>query len=170
MSEQDVLCFSDGLTNQANRTQKPVALLQTMKLVLSALLFMATATLFCSGDTLLLPFDVSNPAHKKWSPQEAERIYDAACTLVARSIRPERPPRLHPRFLLVLGSTTDEIVRGDNRSEIHLKSWDPDKFAEATAIMVAREVIQGEELKNIAHMSVLSAHATTSVTELRRHQ
>jgi len=115
-----------------------------------------------------LPFDVSNPNHKKWSPEEAKKIYDSACALVARSIRPENPPKLHPKFLLVLGSSADEIVRNDTQSEVHLKSWDANKFAEAAVIMVAREVVKGDELRSIAHMSVLSAQATASVEQLRR--
>lgn len=114
-----------------------------------------------------LPFEVANTAHKKWSPDEAVRIYEAACTLVARSVNVERPPHLHPRFLLVLGSDADEIVRTDNRAEIHLKVWDPDKFAEAATIMATRDLIQRTDIRSIARQSVVSAHATTSVTELR---
>ena len=151
------------IRNQSN-------LVGMIKLLLLVFMFTTAIAPVCGGTPIALPFEVSNPTNAKWSPEEAGRIYDAACALVARSIRPEKPPHLHPRFLLVLGSTADEIVRTDNRAEIHLKTWNPDKFAEAAAIMVAREVIQGEELRNIAHLSVLSAQATTSITELRRHQ
>ena len=42
-----------------------------------------------------LPFTVSNPKHKKWPVDEAQRIYFAACERVAKANRPEKPP-LHP--------------------------------------------------------------------------
>jgi len=122
------------------------------------------------ADIPTLPFEVTNLSHAKWSPEEAVRIYDAACALVARSVNADRPPHLHPKFLLVLGGTADEIVRTDNRSEIHLKTWNADKFAEATAIMAARDLVQGSELRSIAHQSVVTAHATASVVELRGRQ
>jgi len=51
-----------------------------------------------------LPFAVSNPKHQKWAMEEAGRIYMSACALVARAVRPERPPHLHPGFVLVLGA------------------------------------------------------------------
>lgn len=43
-----------------------------------------------------VPFEVQNPKHLNWSTEEAGRIYSSACELVARSIRPEKPPRLSP--------------------------------------------------------------------------
>lgn len=144
-------------------------LLRNAKPLLLAVLFIVGIQV-SSAEPIALPFEVSNPGNAKWSPEEAGRIYDAACALVARSIRPEKPPHLHPQFLLVLGSAADEIVRTDNQAEIHLKTWNADKFAEAATIMVAREVIKGDDLRSIARMSVLSAQATTSITELRRHQ
>jgi len=114
-----------------------------------------------------LPFAVSNPGHQKWSAEEASRIYDAACTLVARTIRPERPPLLHPKFVLVLGATDNEVVRTGPVAEIHLKSWDQGRFAEGVAILVAREVLQPADLRIIAQESLRTALASASVAELR---
>ncbi len=115
----------------------------------------------------VLPFEVSNPGHQKWSAEEASRIYAAACTLVARTIRPERPPLLHPKFVLVLGATDNEVVRTGPVAEIHLKSWDQGKFAEGVAILVAREVLQPADLRTIAQESLRTALASASVAELR---
>src|SRR5262245_40520836 len=143
---------------------------ELLKFFLFTFVFAISPVLRCKADAPPLPFDVSNLNHKKWSPEEAVRIYDAACALVARSVNSERPPHLHPKFLLVIGSTADEIVRTDTQSEIHLKTWDADKFAEATAIMAARDLVQGAELRSIAHQSVVTAHATASVVELRGRQ
>jgi hypothetical protein len=115
-----------------------------------------------------LPFELSNPGHKKWSPEEAVKIYDSACALVARNIRPEKPPHLHPKFVLVLGTAENQVVRTDVGAEVHLKTWNPDKFSEAVVILVAREVLRPDDLRTIATESLRSAAATASVEELRK--
>jgi hypothetical protein len=133
------------------------------------LLFILIAPGFCAlADNL--PFAVSNPRNKKWSREEAARIYDSACALVARTVRPERPPHLHPNFVLVLGASDNEVVRTTPMAEIHLKSWDADKFAEAVVIMAAREVLHSDDVANIARQSVFSAHATVSLEELKQNR
>ena len=118
----------------------------------------------------LAPFQVSNPKHKKWSSEEAVKIYYSACDLLARSVRPEKPPRLHPTFLLVLGANDNQVLRTDFDVEIHLKTWDPDKFAEAIVIVAAREVLRGDDLTKIAHQSVSFAESTVSVDHLRENR
>jgi len=117
-----------------------------------------------------LPFVVSNPKNQKWPQVEANRIYDSACALVARTVRPERPPRLHPSFLLVLGASDNEVVRNGSAAEIHLKSWDSNKFAEAVVIMAARDVLHADDLASIARQSLASAHATVSLDELKANR
>jgi hypothetical protein len=116
------------------------------------------------------PFQVSNPKHKKWSSEEAGKIYYSACELLARTVRPEKPPRLHPKFLLVLGADANEVVRTDSDVEVHLKSWDADKFAEAIVMVAAREVLQRDDLTKIAHQSVSFAQGTVSVDNLRENR
>ncbi len=116
------------------------------------------------------PFQVSNPKHKKWSSEEADKIYYSACELLARTVRPEKPPRLHPRFLLILGTNNNEVVRTDSAVEIHLKSWDVDRFAEAMVMVAAREVLQRDDLTKIARQSVSFAQRTVSVDHLRENQ
>ena len=113
-----------------------------------------------------VPFEVANPKHKKWSSEEAGKIYYSACELLARTVRPEKPPHLHPRFLLVLGANENEVVRTSAAVEIHLKSWDVDKFAEAMVMVAAREVLQRDDLTKIAHQSVSFAQSTVSVDHL----
>lgn len=84
-----------------------------------------------------LPFEVSNPKGLKWSAEEAARIYKQACAVVARSLRPDRPPLLQPAFVLVLGARENQVVRIDRNSELRLKKWDPEGFAEGTVILSA---------------------------------
>ncbi len=117
-----------------------------------------------------VPFEVSNPKHKKWSSEEAGKIYYFACDLLARTIRPEKPPRLHPRFVLVLGADANQVLRTGSAVEIQLKSWDADKFAEAMVLVAAREVLQVDDLMKIARQSVSSAEATVSADRLRQNQ
>ena len=115
-----------------------------------------------------VPFEVSNPKHKKWSSEQAAKIYYSVCDLLARTVRPEKPPHLHPRFVLVLGGDTNQILRTGSAVEIHLKSWDADKFAEAMVLVAAREVLQMDDLMKIARQSVSSAEATVSADRLKQ--
>jgi len=115
-----------------------------------------------------LPFEVSNPKHLDWSTDEADRIYSSACELVARSIRPDKPPRLQPRFVLVLGAAADETVRNGPLAEVHLKTWNPEHFAEAMVLMATREILKGEDLIHLTRDTLIAARATVSVNELKR--
>jgi hypothetical protein len=114
------------------------------------------------------PFQVVNPQKKQWSPDEAYRIYTAACELVARKVRPEQPPQLRPHFLLVLGAHENEIVRNGAVSEIHLRTWDSGRFAEAAVIMAAREIVKGEDVSGLARDVLMTADASVTVNELQQ--
>ena len=115
-----------------------------------------------------LPFEVSNPKHLDWPTDEANRIYSSACELVARSIRPERPPRLAPKFVLVLGSDANETLRNGPTAEIHLKEWNPARFAEAMVLMATREILKNEDVMNLTRDTLMAAQATVTVSELKR--
>jgi len=110
-----------------------------------------------------LPFQLSNPKNKKWEATEAVRIYTWACDLLARTIRPEKPPQLHPNFRLVLGTDADEFVHENNIFEIHLKSWDPEKFSRGVVLIAMSGVVQTDELNRLAHQSVSLANSTLDV-------
>ena len=113
------------------------------------------------------PFEVQNPKNQRWHPVEARRIYTSACDLVARSIRPDNPPHLEPRFLLVLGAEENEFVHDSRVNEIRLKSWNPETFAEGVVIGAIRDVLHADDLAKIAHQSVVLADSTLDVRELR---
>ena len=104
-----------------------------------------------------LPFQLSNPKHQTWSPEEASRIYLSACKLVARAIRPENPPQLHPKFVLVLGAQANETVRNGTVAEVHLRNWNPQDFAQAVVIMATREILQSEQMQHLTHDVLLRA-------------
>jgi hypothetical protein len=116
------------------------------------------------------PFTVLNPKHKKWPVDEAQRIYFAACERVAQAIRPEKPPRLLPKFALVLGANANEMVRDGSSAAIHLKQWDSRAFTEAVVILASREILNSAELSSISREVLVSAQATVSVGDLRRGQ
>jgi hypothetical protein len=135
------------------------------RFVFSFCLILLATSAICAAQTSTakpsdLPFGVSNPQNKKWSPSEARRIYDAACQLLARTIRPDKPPELHPQFTLVLGAENDEFVRDGTRVEIHLRSWQPEMFAQAVVAIAVRDLLQGDQLQKVAHQSVLLANST----------
>src|SRR5215470_12185989 len=123
----------------------------------------ASAAAVCEAKAVaqdLLPFDVSNPKHLRWSSQEAGRIYLLGCEVVARSIRPEHPPKLHPSFVLVLGAKEDQTVRDGNTAEVHLRSWNPARFAEAVVIMATREILKREDVRSLARDTLIAAEAS----------
>jgi hypothetical protein len=148
-----------------NPVSKPLRLLRP-SILLCALLLLVTAVCGCAQNTL--PFEVYNPGNKKWSPAEATRIYDSACDLLARTIRPEKPPHLRPKFRLVLGAETDQFVNEGGVTEVHLKSWNPEKFAEGVVVVAIRDVLRADELARLVHQSVSLAAATVNVRELGR--
>jgi len=131
-----------------------------MALLISMISFMGVA------QTPDLPFSVSNPKHKKWPVDEAQRIYFAACERVAKAIRPEKPPRLQPKFVLILGADDNEAVRIGNSSEVRLKDWNPGAFSDAVVVMAAREVLDPRQLASLSREALLSAQATVSVADL----
>ena len=123
----------------------------------------------CLAQTYL-PFGLSNPQHKKLPVEEAKRIYFSACDHVARAIRPESPPLLRPKFVLVLGAPDDQTVREAGSSEVRLKGWNPASFAEAVVIMAAREILNTRDVTNLTRETLLSARGTVSVSELKDGQ
>ena len=135
----------------------------------SVLLLLASAAFGCAQQNGL-PFEVSNPKNKKWQPAEATRIYDSACDLLARTIRPEKPPHLRPKFRLVLGAESDQFVNEGGVTEIQLKAWNPERFAEGVVVVAVRDVLGGDELQRVAHQSLSLAASTVSVRELGRQR
>lgn len=133
----------------------------------AALLMVILAPLVKAQMRDSLPFEVQNPSGKHWSSEEAGRIYLSACDLVARSIRPDKPPHLQPRFRLVLGADSDQFVRSDSVNEIQLKAWDAQKFAEGVVAVAIRDVLHSEDLVKIAHQSVILANSTLDVRKLQ---
>jgi hypothetical protein len=115
-----------------------------------------------------LPFAVSNPKHLEWSTEQAARIYASACELVARAIRPENPPRLAPKFLLVLGTAQNETLRNGRLAEVHLTEWNAERFAEAMVLMASREIIKNDDLANLTRDTMIAAQASVTVSELKQ--
>jgi hypothetical protein len=155
-----------------NSTPTPIRFLRCKRLVrrstfCAVTLFVFAALPLWSQVQQTTMFDVKNPKNQRWYPVEARRIYTSACDLVARSIRPDAPPRLQPRFRLVLGADENEFVRDGRVNEIRLKSWNPEKFAEGVVIGAIRDLLHADELAKIAHQSVVLADSTLDVRELR---
>jgi len=150
--------------------RKPVHLHRAAWLITTLCLLLLAASAGLAHAQNGLPFEVSNPKNKKWSPTEAGRIYASACNLLARTVRPENPPQLHPRLVLVLGADADEYVRDGPVNQVRLKSWNPEKFAEAVVLGAVREVLRTDDLKRVAHESVSLADAAIPANELKAAQ
>lgn len=126
----------------------------------------AVISLVAVSQTPNTPFSVLNPKHKKWPVDEAQRIYFAACDRVARAVRPEKPPRLQPRFVLILGADDNEAVRIGTTSEVRLKEWNPGAFSDAVVVMAEREILDPRQLASLSREALASAQASVSVADL----
>ena len=144
----------------SNRSAHPIGKITRIALLISILTAMAVA------QTPDLPFSVSNPKHKKWPVDEARRIYFAACDRVARTIRPEKPPRLQPKFVLILGAEDNEALHVGNIAEVRLKEWNPGAFSDAVVVMAARDILDPRQLASLSREALLSAEASVSVNDL----
>jgi hypothetical protein len=155
--------------SQFSNTQKPSrAALSILALLIGTFAFFgATASAQTASS---VPFEVSNPKHLNLPTDEANRIYTSACELVARSIRPEKPPRLAPRFVLVLGSDENATLRNGSMAEIHLKEWNPARFAEAMVLMATREILKNEDVMHLTRDTLMAAQASVSVNELKHNK
>jgi hypothetical protein len=166
--DENISCKNscERINRNAKRQLGVISVLICMiAMVASAAIFNPIASAQDSSEPL--PFEVSNPKHLQWSTDEAGRIYTSACELVARSIRPEKPPRLKPKFLLVLGTKHNEAVHNNATAEVHLKSWNPAHFAEAVVLMASREVLKTEDVAHLTRATLMAADATVSVHELK---
>lgn len=139
-----------------------------LPIVVLVAIMAALATSATAQDAL--PFEVSNPKHLEWSTDEAGRIYSSACELVAREIRPDKPPRLTPKFVLVLGAQNDETLHTAGKAEVHLKMWNPAQFAQAMVLMASREILKSDEVLHLTHDTLMAAQASVSVTELKHRK
>jgi hypothetical protein len=139
-----------------------------LRTVACLLVAAALAPCVCRAQSAELPFQVSNPKHKKWPADEAAKIYTSACEMAARAIRPEKPPQLHPKFVLVLGASGDEAVRYGETSELRLKNWDPARFAQAVLVFAVRDVLSSQQMTGIVRNIVLSSQASISVDQLKQ--
>jgi hypothetical protein len=123
-----------------------------------------------TSSTSSLPFEVSNPKHLGWSTDEANRIYISACELVARTIRPEKPPKLAPKFVLVLGTSDNETLHSGPNAEVHLKEWNSARFAEAMVLMATREILKNEDVRSLTRDTLMAAGASVSVSDLKNRK
>ena len=69
----------------------------------------------------------------------------------------------------MLGADTDEFVRDAAVTEIHLKSWNPEKFAQGVVVVALREVVPRSDLARLARLSVSLAGSTVDISEIRTH-
>jgi hypothetical protein len=112
------------------------------------------------------PFSVKNEKNKDWPAAEANRIYASACMLVAREVRPERPPELRPQFTLVLGAEKDQIIERNHKIELRLKEWNREKFAHGVVLLAAREVLQSKAVMMLTQRTLSWTDSVVSAAEL----
>ena len=112
------------------------------------------------------PFTIKNPKKHTLPVAEAGRIYASVCMVVGREVRPEHPPALRPRFTLVLGSDVDQLVQRNEETELQLKSWDREKFAQAVVILAGREILKTRDIVLLGRRALSLTDAVVPVAEL----
>ena len=113
-----------------------------------------------------VPFTVKNPKKQTVPAGEAARIYASVCMVVGREVRPEHPPALRPRFTLFLGSDVDQLVQRNEETELHLKSWDREKFAQAVVILAGREILKARDVILLGRRALSLTDAVVPAAEL----
>ena len=58
-------------------------------------------------------------------------------------------------------------MRTPTTAEIHLKTWNPARFAEAAVIMASREVVNNDAVTSLTRETLMAAESSVSVSELR---
>jgi hypothetical protein len=113
-----------------------------------------------------VPLLVKNPKKQTFPAGEAGRIYASVCMVVGREVRPEHPLALRPRFTLILGSDADQLVQRNQETELHLKSWDREKFAQAVVILAGREILKTRDVVLLGRRALSLTDAVVPVAEL----
>ncbi|MCI0348505.1 MAG: hypothetical protein L0Z53_03680 [Acidobacteriales bacterium] len=157
--------MNDRFSSKNHPQQRQTYLLKTKRIALTILLVGAilSGSAFAQGDSLL---SVRNPKNKNFPTAEATRIYESACLVVAREVRPEHPPLLQPRFTLVLGSDRDELVQHNLNAELHLKSWDREKFAQGVIVLAVREILKNDAVPKLSRRALAWTDAVVPMPEL----
>ncbi len=148
------------------RPRKRHATVRVAQRMLPCMVLLLISAAFGCAQQAALQIEVSNPGNKKYPSAEAALIYESACDLLARAIRPEKPPHLRPKFRLVLGADSNVFVNEGGVTEVQLKSWNPEKFAEGVVVVAVRDVLRADDLARVAHQSVSLASSTVNVHEL----
>jgi hypothetical protein len=67
----------------------------------------------------------------------------------------------------VLGSGEDAFVRDQGIPELHLKSWNSEKFAQGVVVVALRDLVPRSDLARLARQSVSLAGATLDAREIQ---
>ncbi|HEX3372426.1 MAG TPA: hypothetical protein VHS08_07890 [Candidatus Acidoferrales bacterium] len=108
-------------------------------------------------------FTIFNPANEKVSYSEAEKIYLAVCSTVAREFNRSTPIR--PRFTIHLHSLENNLRYPDR--DLHLSRWDKNRFAEAVVELVLYDMVTIEDRLRLRKEAVAEAGATVNLCELK---
>jgi hypothetical protein len=94
----------------------------------------------------------------------AAKIYYYASAQVARTVNPDRPPKLLPRISLLLGAQDDGMSWNVADCQIRLKKWDEKLFAQGVAFAAATQQLSAKEIVQAADTALVFLNATTSVS------
>lgn len=96
---------------------------------------------------------------QRWSAEEVDKLYLAACATVQRDFGGPRPVR--PQVTLILGADKDQALL--DQREIRLTKWNSDLFAQGVVVFAFEDLMSVDERKAVARRAVSWAESTVEV-------
>jgi hypothetical protein len=139
--------------------------------VIFTLLLLASAGLAQSSSDGTFSVHHSKQANFSLSqPQmhEAESLYQSACAAVQHDFH--SADQLHPHFIVVIGTDTNEVhsggMRVDGGLEIWMKKWDSTVFAQGVVVLAFQQLLTRDAIKRLGRRAIRSSNATVDVADL----
>lgn len=132
-----------------------------MKKALSLMVVVCTLVAGCWSQNLLA---VQVKGKQRWSAEEVDKLYLAACATVQRDFGASRPVR--PQITLILGADKDQALL--DQREIRLTKWNPGLFAQGVVVFAFEDLMSVDERKAVARRAVSWAESTVEIKAMSK--
>jgi hypothetical protein len=102
---------------------------------------------------------------EKWPVAEAQKIYAAACLVVAQEYRVKQT--LNPSVKLILGAQKEDVWLEGH--EIRLTKWNPYMFAQGVVMLALADAVSLDKRLEMTKRAVSWADATVDVGDVGRN-
>jgi hypothetical protein len=131
-----------------------------LKIIFAVLVLTSVVSAQSSSNGLFAVHDVAqNPVLTPAQMREAESIYQNACAVVQHDFH--SPDLKHPRVDVIVGTDRDLV---HSRSEIWMKKWDRDKFAQGVVLLL---LLNTDAIEQLSSRAVRYSNATINVSTIK---